>query len=170
MADSALMQETDDETLNFGEEDELDSRHRFKHPLAVLFHLVFRVFALVAYLFCGWFSSSFITNFVLVVIFLSMDFWTVKNITGRLLVGLRWWNHVDDDGKSHWIYESRKMVVLVGIIMNGANLYGYTRCKLGSKRKLSSVASNFLGAQILRNMLSSATGSASKDKKSTELK
>lgn len=56
-----------------------------------------------------------------------MDFWTVKNITGsfksynfvlmlnmlimtgRLLVGLRWWNHVDEDGKSHWIYESRKV-------------------------------------------------------------
>lgn len=38
-----------------------------------------------------------------------MDFWTVKNITGRLMVGLRWWNYVDDDGKSHWVYESRKV-------------------------------------------------------------
>lgn len=38
-----------------------------------------------------------------------MDFWTVKNITGRLMVGLRWWNYVDDDGKSHWMYESRKV-------------------------------------------------------------
>lgn len=37
-----------------------------------------------------------------------MDFWTVKNITGRLLVGLRWWNHVDEDGKSHWVFENRK--------------------------------------------------------------
>ena len=39
-----------------------------------------------------------------------MDFWTVKNITGRLLVGLRWWNYVDDEGKSHWVYESRKVL------------------------------------------------------------
>ncbi|KAL4830391.1 hypothetical protein H8958_019834, partial [Nasalis larvatus] len=31
-----------------------------------------------------------------------------KNVTGRLMVGLRWWNHIDEDGKSHWVFESRK--------------------------------------------------------------
>lgn len=36
-----------------------------------------------------------------------MDFWLVKNITGRLLVGLRWWNYIDDDGQSHWMFENR---------------------------------------------------------------
>ena len=30
-------------------------------------------------------------------------------IAGRLLVGLRWWNNVDEDGKSQWIFESRKV-------------------------------------------------------------
>lgn len=39
----------------------------------------------------------------------SMDFWTVKNITGRLLVGLRWWNFVDEEGQNHWKYESAKV-------------------------------------------------------------
>lgn len=35
------------------------------------------------------------------------DFWVVKNITGRLLVGLRWWNKVDpESGATSWIYES----------------------------------------------------------------
>nr|CAH7750337.1 unnamed protein product [Callosobruchus chinensis] len=58
---------------------------------------------------CGWFSDSFITSFVMVVLLLSMDFWTVKNITGRLMVGLRWWNYVDDDGKSHWVFESKQV-------------------------------------------------------------
>uniref|UniRef100_G3R2F9 Golgi apparatus membrane protein TVP23 homolog n=1 Tax=Gorilla gorilla gorilla TaxID=9595 RepID=G3R2F9_GORGO len=31
-----------------------------------------------------------------------------QNVTGRLMVGLRWWNHIDEDGKSHWVFESRK--------------------------------------------------------------
>ena len=44
----------------------------------------------------------------MMIILLSMDFWTVKNISGRLLVGLRWWNHVNEDGVSHWIFENRK--------------------------------------------------------------
>lgn len=26
------------------------------------------------------------------------------------MVGLRWWNYVDDDGKSHWVFESRKVI------------------------------------------------------------
>jgi hypothetical protein len=34
------------------------------------------------------------------------DFWTVKNISGRLLVGLRWWNVVDDKGESKWHFQS----------------------------------------------------------------
>jgi len=50
----------------------------------VLFHLLFRAGALVTYILCGLFSDSFITNFVVIVILLSMDFWTVKNISGMM--------------------------------------------------------------------------------------
>lgn len=81
----------------------------FRHPIVTFFHLAFRVSALIVYILCGWFSNSFITSFVTVVLLLSMDFWTVKNVTGRLMVGLRWWNYVDDDGKSHWVYETKKV-------------------------------------------------------------
>ncbi|XP_072813564.1 Golgi apparatus membrane protein TVP23 homolog B-like isoform X1 [Vicugna pacos] len=45
---------------------------------------------------------------VTIILLLSCDFWAVKNVTGRLMVGLRWWNHIDEDGKSHWVFESRK--------------------------------------------------------------
>ena len=55
----------------------------FRHPVAVFFHIAFRVSALLAYLFCGWFSDSFIANFVVIVLLLSMDFWTVKNVSGE---------------------------------------------------------------------------------------
>lgn len=30
----------------------------------------------------------------------------VKNISGRILVGLRWWNEVTEEGESHWKFES----------------------------------------------------------------
>lgn len=81
----------------------------FRHPLAVVFHLAFRILAVVVYLLCGWFSDSFVASFVVIVVLLSIDFWIVKNISGRLLVGLRWWNYVDEDGESHWIFESHKV-------------------------------------------------------------
>ncbi|XP_025093744.1 Golgi apparatus membrane protein TVP23 homolog B-like [Pomacea canaliculata] len=197
---SSIMQESDDVTLNFGEEEEFDSQKKLKHPVAVFFHIFFRVLALLAYILCEYFSSSFITNFVVIILFLCMDFWTVKNITGRLLVSLRWWNYVDDKGDSHWVFESRKttagrqkvlsiesrifwlsmvisqmfwvvfifscifrlnfkwfMVVAVGFLMNGANLYGYIRCKIGAKKKFTTVARNFFTTQFVRSMFSAAS-------------
>lgn len=71
--------------------------------------MAFRSLAIVAYFVCSWSKASFVTSFVIIVILLSMDFWTVKNITGRLLAGLRYWNYVDDDGNNHWIFESKKV-------------------------------------------------------------
>jgi hypothetical protein len=44
---------------------------------------------------------------VVCVVLLAADFWTTKNVTGRLLVGLRWWNDVSPDGSgSEWRFES----------------------------------------------------------------
>ena len=45
-------------------------------------------------------------TFVVVTILSAMDFWTVKNVSGRLLVGLRWWNDVDQAGENNWRFES----------------------------------------------------------------
>lgn len=83
-----------------------------RHPVALVFHMVFRFLAIFLYLFSTYIYSSFITIFVVIIVCLSMDFWTVKNVTGRLLVGLRWWNHVDEEGKSQWIFENRKVLML----------------------------------------------------------
>eukprot|EP00933_Yihiella_yeosuensis_P055183 TRINITY_DN53890_c0_g1_i1.p1 TRINITY_DN53890_c0_g1~~TRINITY_DN53890_c0_g1_i1.p1 ORF type:complete len:160 (-),score=6.15 TRINITY_DN53890_c0_g1_i1:31-462(-) len=58
------------------------------------------------YLFGGIFSSNFIMIFIICILALAADFWTVKNITGRLLVGLRYSNRVLEDGTNQWIFES----------------------------------------------------------------
>jgi len=104
-----LMEHDEDEGLGFGEEGP-DVKKRIKYPITVFFHVFFRAAALLVYIFCGAFGAGFIPSFVTVVMLLAIDFWTVKNVTGRILVGLRWWNYVDDDGKSHWVFESRKGV------------------------------------------------------------
>ncbi|GBP74739.1 Uncharacterized Golgi apparatus membrane protein-like protein CG5021 [Eumeta japonica] len=73
---------------------------------------------------------------------------------GRLLVGLRWWNYVDDDGKSHWVFEAKQLVVLIALTLNGANLYGYIKCKFGAKENLTSATTDFVKRQILQNATS----------------
>ncbi|EDM04732.1 similar to RIKEN cDNA 1810036I24 (predicted), isoform CRA_a [Rattus norvegicus] len=195
-----LSQDSNDDTEDvslFDAEEETTSRprkSRIRHPVASFFHLFFRVSAVVVYLLCELLSSSFIACMVTIILLLSCDFWAVKNVTGRLMVGLRWWNHIDEDGKSHWVFESRKStpqdsktiseaesrifwlgliacpvlwvifafsalfsfrvkwlaVVIMGVVLQGANLYGYVRCKVGSKKNLTSMATSYLGKQFLR--------------------
>lgn len=68
-----------------------------------------QVLALGTYVLCGLLSpASFVVNFVVIVIVLSVDFWVTKNITGRMLVGLRYWNETGDDGTSTWKFESKE--------------------------------------------------------------
>lgn len=59
-----------------------------------------------AYYVLGGFKASFVVRFIITVLLVGADFWTVKNVTGRLLVGLRWWNSIDEDGNSVWHFES----------------------------------------------------------------
>lgn len=75
-----------------------------RHPVAFIFHLAFKVAAIVYYILCTWFIDSFVTNFVVCVVLLALDFWTVKNVTGRLLVGMRWWNEANETGTA-WRFE-----------------------------------------------------------------
>ncbi|KAB0796115.1 hypothetical protein PPYR_10176 [Photinus pyralis] len=188
-----------DDTIPFGDEELHSSASgKLTHPYVTFFHLFFRLSSVVVYILCGWFSESFITSFVVLILLLSMDFWTVKNITGRLMVGLRWWNYVDDEGKSHWVYEARKnrvneresrifwialilipllwcvfflialfrlnlkwlLLVTIALILNGANLHGYIKCKVGGSESLSTVTSNFFRQQVLQNAIAMVTRQA----------
>ena len=99
------------------------------HPWAAFFHVFFRTSALLVYLFCSLFTDNFVLVFVVVVLLLAFDFWTVKNVTGRLLVGLRWWNEVKEDGTNVWIFESRQ----VGIRRKRAEL-GRRRARTDGQR------------------------------------
>ncbi|KAL2732892.1 putative Golgi apparatus membrane protein-like protein CG5021 isoform X3 [Vespula maculifrons] len=229
----------DDDTITFEEEDEIVPSDKLKHPYITMFHLAFRISAIVVYMMCQLFSNSFIASFVVVVLLLSMDFWTVKNITGRLMVGLRWWNYIDDNGKSNWFVRFKNdsrilytfaeivqgylvrilvdvikqslqisvmcpafqgaqqyhinmaearifwlalilcpllwsvlfvtalfrlnfqwlLLVCIAIILNGANLYGYVKCKMGGNQYISTATSDFFKKQIIQNVASMMTRS-----------
>ncbi|XP_028978007.1 Golgi apparatus membrane protein TVP23 homolog A [Esox lucius] len=191
MKQVGLVDDTEDVELDFGNEEEARALRRawIPHPLASFLHLFFRVAAIVTYLVCDWFSKSFTSCFVMIITLLSCDFWSVKNVTGRVLVGLRWWNQINEDGRSLWLFEARKMstqgrgteveaqifwfgliicpiiwtgfffttlfslkihwlvLVLAGISLQLANLYGYLRCKAGGQEVPPTSASSFLQGQ-----------------------
>ncbi|MFH4978519.1 hypothetical protein AB6A40_005228 [Gnathostoma spinigerum] len=173
-----------DGSANFGEafrSTESIGVSAIRHPSIVIAHVTFRAAAIFFYVFAYFFTNSFIVQFLVILFLLCADFWAVKNVTGRFLVGLRWWNIVDSEGNSHWRYESARetsrfdpfekrifwgalvvgpfmwamltvtafvtlkwewmVVAIIGLVMNGANLYGYLRCKWGSTQEFTNYLS-----------------------------
>lgn len=87
------------------------------HPIALLFYIFFRLAPIFTYLFGSLIlslvtkNSRFILHFIMLILLVSADFWNLKNISGRLLVGLRWWNEANiKQGSSEfenvWVFES----------------------------------------------------------------
>ena len=72
--------------MDFDSDFGVDQNKSLRRPWVAFFHFFFRITALVVYLFGSTFSGSFIGVFVTVILLLSLDFWTVKNISGRILV------------------------------------------------------------------------------------
>ncbi|TVY36475.1 Golgi apparatus membrane protein [Lachnellula occidentalis] len=78
------------------------------HPITLLWFLAFRISSLLVYLFGGIiFTANHVLIFIITILLLAADFYYLKNIAGRRLVGLRWWNEVNPQtGDSHWVFES----------------------------------------------------------------
>lgn len=129
-------------------------RKRFAHPSAALFHVIFKFLSIILYLFGGIFGQEFLTTFVLIILLVSMDFWVVKNVTGRLLVGLRWSNYIDNEGNSHWIYENKNTIAGQNNRSSATNTNNSSSLSLNLQKELDSVnrsadASIFWSALIL---------------------
>ncbi|KAI0485217.1 DUF846-domain-containing protein [Xylariaceae sp. FL0804] len=77
------------------------------HPITLLTFIAFRISSLLVYLFGMLFTSNMVLIFIVTILLLAADFYYLKNIAGRRLVGLRWWNEVDPgSGDSRWVFES----------------------------------------------------------------
>ncbi|XP_054026620.1 Golgi apparatus membrane protein TVP23 homolog C isoform X2 [Dryobates pubescens] len=135
-------------------------KSKIRHPVASFFHLFFRVSAIVVYLLCELLTSSFIACMVTIILLLSCDFWTVKGSKtsseaesrifwlGLISCPMIWVIFAFSalfSFKVKWL-----AVVVMGVVLQGANLYGYIRCKVGSRKNLTSMATSYLGKQFLR--------------------
>lgn len=79
------------------------------HPKVAFFHLLFKSLPLFLYLTSSVFAKHYTSWFIPCVLFLAADFWTTKNVSGRLMVGLRWWSETDEEGNNIWRFENRSM-------------------------------------------------------------
>ena len=77
------------------------------HPIICLFTILFKLLSLLSFTILDKITDKKSVIYLTTILFGSADFWVVKNLSGRLLVGLRWWNEVKENGEEVWIFESK---------------------------------------------------------------
>lgn len=78
------------------------------HPLFCFIHIVLKFSAIFSYLFLGIIFSP-IMLFIQIIVLQLVDFWVVKNLSGRFLVGMRWSKEIDiKTGEEKWVLENDK--------------------------------------------------------------
>ncbi|CAO2184700.1 unnamed protein product [Urochloa humidicola] len=150
------------------------------NPKTCFFHVLFKAAALAFYILSTLFVNNFVIIFVITVLLAALDFWVVKNVSGRILVGLRWWNEINDEGESVWKFECLDgeagawiilgifslirlqadylLVIGVCLSLSIANIVGFTKCNKDAKKNIQDWTTNALLSGSVRSHLQSAFG------------
>ncbi|KAG6774940.1 hypothetical protein POTOM_018358 [Populus tomentosa] len=142
----------------------------YANPKTCFFHVLFKAGALAFYILSALFFNSFVIIFVVTVLLAALDFWVVKNVSGRILVGLRWWNEINDLGESVWKFESLDqeavawivlgifslirfqadycLIVGVCLTLSIANIVGFTKCRKDAKKQFQQFASQTIASRV----------------------
>ena len=75
-------------------------------PMTAAIHIILKIAIVAAYLILPFITTPF-NVLMIVVIAAAVDFWIVKNLSGRLLVGLRWWIDFNESGEETWKSECK---------------------------------------------------------------
>ena len=82
-----------------------------RNPQVALVTVSLKLLAILFFLFFSIFTSNEAFVMITVVLLVAADFWYTKNISGRILVGLRWWNTVDQNTQENkWTFESKNEI------------------------------------------------------------
>ncbi|CAL9766449.1 unnamed protein product [Musa acuminata subsp. burmannicoides] len=102
------------------------TEENYANPKTCLFHVLFKAASLAFYILSALFIDSFVIIFVVTVFLAALDFWVVKNVSGRILVGLRWWNEIDERGESVWKFECLDQEALARMNKKDSWLFWWT--------------------------------------------
>lgn len=79
------------------------------HPVVAIFTIVFKISAVVSFILLDLFCRNEAYVMIVIILLGAADFWVTKNISGRILVGLRWWNKNNKGiNEEKWIFESKE--------------------------------------------------------------
>ena len=69
------------------------------------FFITFKAVPIFTYMFSWIICPLTVMQWVLTIVSAAVDFWFTKNVAGRLILGMRWSNRVNEVGESTWLFE-----------------------------------------------------------------
>ncbi|KAE8716252.1 Golgi apparatus membrane protein-like protein ECHIDNA [Hibiscus syriacus] len=111
----------------------------------------------------------FVIIFVITVVLAALGFWVVKNVSGCILVRLRWWNEINEQGESIWRFqcldqeavawgifgifsvvrlEVDYLFVAVCFSLAIANIIGFTKCRKDARNKIQGFSSRTIASRF----------------------
>ncbi|KRW98518.1 hypothetical protein PPERSA_00115 [Pseudocohnilembus persalinus] len=73
----------------------------------IFFLCCFKIMIVFSYIILPMVFSKMQNVYQSIVLYAIMDFWVVKNISGRQMLGMRWWIEIDSTGEQRWVFETR---------------------------------------------------------------
>lgn len=70
-----------------------------------VWHLLFKASTFIVFYFFPLFLGRILFTKLFLIWLSITDFWIVKNLTARRLVGLRYWNEIDENNDDVWYFE-----------------------------------------------------------------
>lgn len=81
------------------------------HPTISLISVILKLSSIISFIILSIFTSNDALIMIIVILLGASDFWMTKNITGRLLVGLRWYNLLKiETNQEIWVFESKNEI------------------------------------------------------------
>lgn len=62
-------------------------------------------------------------------------YWSISFLIALFSLGFKW-----------------LLLICIALVLNGANLYGYIKCKMGNDKNISTVTSDFIRKQVIQNV------------------
>ena len=111
MNQNNFVSNNDNENQNEPKKIKLDFIKKSKSPQVALMTVLLKLLAIIFFLFFNIFTSNEALVMIIVISLIAADFWYTKNISGRILVGLRWWNNYDANTQENtWKFESKNEI------------------------------------------------------------
>ena len=81
------------------------------YPLIALITVILKLSSIISYFILSLFISNEALIMIIIILLGSADFWMTKNISGRILVGLRWYNLLKiETNQEIWRFEGKNEI------------------------------------------------------------